>query len=165
MFWCFTKKITDPFWVSLLEILLLKMSSLINFQKRVNSLYLKFNFVKSQKYFFHFLFAVIFIYFLNELLWGGGDEVIISDGGRDGFRRYLIPNFSSDVMETASWEFENCPAEHQLRINPSPIQNGNYLEINFLTYRFSVGNLRKINQNQKTSWDCKSCFTPSIYMK
>ena len=33
-----------------------------------------------------------------------------------------------------------------------PIQNGNYLEINFLTCRFPVGNLQKINQNQKFSW-------------
>ena len=37
--------------------------------------------------------------------------------------------------------------------------------INFLTFRFPVGNLGTINQNQKTSWDCNSCFTHSIYMK
>ena len=46
-----------------------------------------------------------------------------------------------------------------------PIQNGNYLVINFLSFRFPVGNLRKINQNQKTSWDCNSCSIHSIYMK
>ena len=45
------------------------------------------------------------------------------------------------------------------------IQNGNYQEINFLTFRFSVGNLPKINQNQKIIWDYNSSFTHSIYMK
>ena len=45
------------------------------------------------------------------------------------------------------------------------IQNGNYQEINFLILSFPEGNLRKINQNQKTSWDSNSCFTHSIYMK
>ena len=40
-----------------------------------------------------------------------------------------------------------------------------YLEINFFTFRFPVGKLPKINQNQKTSRDCNSCFTHSIYMK
>ena len=33
----------------------------------------------------------------------------------------------------------------------TPIQKGNYLEINFLICRFPVGNLQKINLNQKTS--------------
>ena len=33
---------------------------------------------------------------------GGGNELIIGDRGREEFRRYLIPNFSSDIMETAS---------------------------------------------------------------
>ena len=35
----------------------------------------------------------------------------------------------------------------------TPIQNDNYLEINFLTCRFPVGILQKINPNQKTSDD------------
>ena len=39
------------------------------------------------------------------------------------------------------------------------------LSIDFLCFRLPVGNLRKINQNQKTSWDCNSCSTHSIYMK
>ena len=47
----------------------------------------------------------------------------------------------------------------------SQIQNGNYQEINFLIGRLPVGNLWKINQNQKTSWDCNSCSIYSIYMK
>ena len=45
------------------------------------------------------------------------------------------------------------------------IQNNNYQEINFLTFRFSLGNLPKINQNQKIIWDYNSSFTHSIYMK
>ena len=35
---------------------------------------------------------------------GGGGERM-DDGGSEGFRRYLIPNFSFDIMETATWEF------------------------------------------------------------
>ena len=35
----------------------------------------------------------------------------------------------------------------------TPIQNDSYLEINFLTCRFPVGILQKINPNQKTSDD------------
>ena len=50
--------------------------------------------------------------------------------------------------------------------NPATsIQNDNYLEINFLTCRFPVGNFRKINQNHITSWACNSCFTHSFHMK
>ena len=80
---------------------------MLNRHSIVNSLCLKFSFVKSQKYFFHLWFGVIPIYFLpKQLLWGGGDEVIIGDGRREGFRRYLIPNFSSDIMETASFKIE-----------------------------------------------------------
>ena len=45
------------------------------------------------------------------------------------------------------------------------IQNDNYQEINFLSIRFTVGNLRKINQNQKASWDCNPRSTHSLYMK
>ena len=45
------------------------------------------------------------------------------------------------------------------------IQNDNYLVINFLCFRFPVGNFWKINLNQKTSWDCNLCSTNSIYMK
>ena len=45
------------------------------------------------------------------------------------------------------------------------IQNDNYQEINFLSIRFTVGNLQKINQNQKTSWDCNPHSTHSLYMK
>ena len=39
------------------------------------------------------------------------------------------------------------------------------LSIDFLCFRLPVGNLRKINQNQKTSWDCNSCSTHLIYIK
>ena len=46
-----------------------------------------------------------------------------------------------------------------------PIKKDNYLVINFLCFRFPVRNIRKINQNQKTSWDCNSCSAHSIYMK
>ena len=45
------------------------------------------------------------------------------------------------------------------------IQNDNYQEINFLSIRFTVGNLQKINQNQKSSWDCNPHSTHSLYMK
>ena len=69
----------------------------------VNSSIFKFNFVKSQNYFFHFWFGVIFIYFLpKQLLLGGGEAVITDDGGRELFRIYLIYTFSSDIMKTAS---------------------------------------------------------------
>ena len=50
-----------------------------------------------------------------------------------------------------------------------PVQNNNNQQINFVSFRVPVGNLQKINQNQKTSWnastDCNSCFTHSIYTK
>ena len=53
----------------------------------------------------------------------------------------------------------------KLKEYATSIESGNYQEINFLTMRLQVENLRKINPNQKTSWGCNSCFTHSIYMK
>ena len=38
-------------------------------------------------------------------------------------------------------------------------------KLTFLLAGLPVGNLQKINQNQKTSWDCNSCSTHSIYKK
>ena len=54
---------------------------------------------------------------------------------------------------------------YSVSIYSTSIQNGNYLEINFRTCRFPVGNFRKINQNHITSWACNSCFTHSFHMK
>ena len=152
--------IIDPCWVSLLEIWLLNVSRL-KFLKEyffhfIQRYYdnqeldiFRTQFCKKSQVFFPFGWIIItwsnqlqFIPPLPEqLLWGGGDEAIISDGEKKGLKDTYVTSVL--ILWRLSWELSNYSAELFLI---------NLIIIGLLHIRITANIRRKLLQ------DCGLCY-------